>query len=297
MEEALHPGRYLFNASYIDGGCEGDPPADSDKDNTVGTWSTNYLMASVAVAGAVLLYLQLRGSRGGAAEIAKRPVLAAAYQRRAAMITFCIPFAIGIAIAGVGHQIWDKTSPMTTWTAKLAHGVLVWSTPGLIFGASRVLEGASCKKLLLIVGYLGFFFVGIGVALLPDEASFMVAGLILVLPNVVLMLVKTNAVITFLRTSRQRAAGEEEGESVRSTGAFLLAASLMVAGVVIQASLAPVCGHGAYEDCFADCPFPDYRFAHNAVYHVFHAASVLLLALGAYALPAARIEVAPRADP
>ena len=64
---------------------------------------------------------------------------------------------------------------------------------------------------------------------------------------------------------------------------YMISQYVLIIGFIIQQYYSPKCGlPEAYEICFKECPFSNYKFNHNFYYHILHGISVFIVIIGTY---------------
>jgi hypothetical protein len=260
--------RSLYNEEYVASGCVGDFPEGTDLDDTVGTWSTNYVTFGLCLLTSLFLVYQIRRSPPGSSSDI----------RRWAFIVHLLILGSGFCLAAVAHQVIQTRDeyPNERWFWNVALSFVVWSLPFLIIGQSpRLLEPEARRTRNMIVS--AYLFAGAVVFSLANiDLAFLFAGVCLLVTSLVLLV--WNLIIL--------ATGRYNHKSLNRVSCILWIFSQLslAVGLLVQVILAPVCSHAAYQDCFEDCPLP-YDMNHNFVYHIFQITSVLFVSCGALVLP------------
>jgi len=260
--------RSLYNEEYVASGCVGDFPEGTDLDDTVGTWSTNYVTFGLCLLTSLFLVCQIRRSPPGSSSDI----------RRWAFIVHLLILGSGFCLAAVAHQVIQTRDeyPNERWFWNVALSFVVWSLPFLIIGQSpRLLEPEARRTRIMIVS--AYLIAGAVVFSLANiDLAFLFAGVCLLVTSLVLLV--WNLIIL--------ATGRYNHKSLNRASCILWIFSQLslAVGLLIQVILAPVCSHAAYQDCFEDCPLP-YDMNHNFVYHIFQITSVLFVSCGALVLP------------
>lgn len=258
-----------WDDSYIWSNCTGLPPPGTNVDNSPGTWCTNYAICGVSIVSAAL------ASWG-------RPC-----EQSALLIAYFVPTGASFACAGVIHQFYSETDDITTpfLVLTVATGLLLVlgnAALGLVGAAagSGGWESGGCWRGIAIVSLALLLLLPILMATLlacgVDVVLVMtIAGAPLVLTLLFTSFVWCRALWARGRRGWWRLRRRAIGDAFKAAAPLLMLASL-----VVQASLGASCGKGGYDVCWLACALPAPAFNHNALFHVLYAVGVLMLGVG-----------------
>ena len=249
--------RDLYDAEYVAAHC---PPSDYDSDTnldtTVGTWSTNYIIAGVGLLGCLYFYYfgVVRRREGG--EKQRRKLWIALYFGGT---------GLGYGIAGVAHQLYDSKDAKS----------IVWDLSAHLCNALGLL---ALQFYVVLPLFERLFRVGVSVLCL----AFL--GVAWALQSQAIMAIYVLVVLLgmgfYFFSWKQR-------DWMASLGCLVY-----MTGLLVQLILAGRCGSKAYEEnCFAHCPLPDpMTFNHNALFHVMVIVALIIQLFGRYTPPVINVE-------
>ena len=241
--------RILYDQNFIDAGCpEADYNQDFEVDDTVGTWSTNFIVALVGVVAFVKL-----GSYG---------CTSASHYSNVLMPYFFLAMGISYFVAAIGHIV-------VTSRSQTQSNAIFQIITSVLFGGSSILlalyglalvnicmlspekwkKGIWWTTLTLLTAVVVY-------AAIDMKAAVSFMGMLVYLTTTVLYLVARPKIYV-----------------VKA-----LSTLIMLVSLVIQIILRTKCGDPAYVDCFKNCPFNNPMvFNHNGLFHVVYFIGIAIL--------------------
>ena len=255
-QQLIHP-RELYDADYVAENC---PPSEYDSDtqldNTVGTWATNYVILGVGLLGCLLILVRMRLQQQKQQPDADNNN----HKRKVWIALYFGGTGLAYGIGGFGHQWHDSLAEKSDAWDIATHIVNALALLSLQFYvALPILE----RTFRVVVTLICVAFLAVAWAL--QEQAIMGLYMVLVLFGMGF----------YFFSWKQR-------DWVPSAGCIVY-----MSGLLVQVILAGRCGDAGYQDnCFRDCPLPDpMTFNHNALFHVLVAAGLTIQLFGRYTTP------------
>ena len=256
--------RVTFDEEFVRNGCpEAYYDPNTNVDDTVGTYSTNFAISAVCIA---VIGLKLFGGR-------RSKLLLNDYL----MIAFFLFTCLAFGIAGVGHVVIKQVDDpgnvvnnyMTAITYSAANVFLILFSLRLI-GVDH--QGSCIKKSIWWTSVVIAVAVYVTTIVMSDNLLiYGFFGFFTFIFTAIIYLIKVFMV-----------PGERLYYSIKSLGTWV-----MLAASFIQFLLTPKCGlNGAYKDCFGECPLPNpMKFNHNALFHVVDMIGLIMVGWSEYYSP------------
>ncbi|GFH44420.1 hypothetical protein CTEN210_00894 [Chaetoceros tenuissimus] len=252
--------RSLYNKEYIDS-CNPDfYNAEEDMDNTIGTYSTNYALFAVCMFFAIkFASCPTNKKSGNIQQSSKKPALFNKY-----LIAFFAFTALSFGVAGIGHQILERTSdkarvPIETSSFVLANFASI-ALMLMIFAFTDIRP----KKTLFwkkIVWYLGVIIMVAAIAAT-------------IVTNRIIPSSAVNALLQLIAFVLLIFTGKKDVENRFHYNTKIAGFAVTLLSVAVFGGFASACFD--YENCFEECPFP-LDFNLNAVFHVIYLVGVGIL--------------------
>ena len=252
-----------YDDAYIAGGCKGHWPTDTDKDTTVGCYSTNYLVGMLAFIGFVTASaMASRSAQGNNAP----------FVQWCAFLSYWLLLAMGMFLAGAEHQAFETNNGAAKATQRIAYVFLTLNNAGLLLATSLPLSTGCCclkggggfrKKMCCLV----FSSYAAAAILVAASGYFQVAGVAIFVTAIGTIAAQTCFIFGYWK---------DENQSMAHALTVSLSSLVVIVGIGLQFMLSGPCGYSedGYGKCWADCPLPVPSFNHNALYHVCHAAAI-----------------------
>jgi len=239
---AFRRDRILYDDSWLQADCPGDPPSGTTTDNTVGTYVTNYVVLGI---GLVACGLTLSSTAVG--------------WQKGLTIAFFVFTGLGYGVAGLMHQFfYDDESVI----GRISYSLVTLGTGALqALSAHLFCQMYSAVREQKVIGIILFVYGLIVIAVLITKSA------------IIVLATKLLALIAALVVWSARASKRLQGLGWLKAGA----SALMLGSIAIQLGLRGVCGDGGYPDCFRSCPLPAPHFNHNALYHIVYAFALAVL--------------------
>ena len=256
--------RELYDADYVAANCPpSDYNSDTELDNTVGTWATNYVILGVGLLGCLSMVVRMRFRKTQQQDNSDRSSTAIDPDNNKRKVWIALYFGgtgLAYGLAGFGHQWYDSLAEKPAAWDISTHVVNALALLSLQFYvALPILERTFRVVVTLISGAF------LGAALALEQPQIMGLYMLLVLLGMGF----------YFFSWKQR-------DWMPSVGCVVY-----MSGLLVQVILAGRCGDKGYEEnCFRDCPLSDpMTFNHNALFHVIVAAALLFQMFGRYTTP------------
>jgi len=244
--------RRLIDTAWVAAGCPGSPPDDTNVDDTIGTYASNYLIFVIGVTAAIAFHQNTK-------EINLYYYL---------YVCFFVFTALGYGIAGIYHQVvhyeQDERLPKYKIPLRIGYCFVILGNNALGLLGNHLLP-CTGHLIKILDGIITIICTSIFIEMIIDSKlpSLLLVGVLSVLVTTYLMIVWATKRKWF-----------------RSIGMFLC-----LVGFIVQTTLADKCIRTGYQNCFADCPLPAAYFNHNALFHVLYAIGFLIVGISMYLDP------------
>jgi hypothetical protein len=276
--------RRLFLEEYIASNCTIEFDPSTSVDNTIGTYTTNYLIGVIGVVLGILFVAKACGccccversdDVEGTARMSPARHVGLSWQA----IYFLLA-AAGYAVAGVQHQIYQTkdeiedavvlTAPSLVILSMIALQLSVTETwrAAIAVGTNETPRSPSCNERSCTI-IINLHYLVVAATLIATTVvlrTLLIAG---IYSLVVVVVMTAYYIRCFTRCHLMR--------YVVAFGNVSL-----IAGMLVQVLLTPSCGsREAYKNCFRDCPLPDpMMFNHNALFHSLVAVGMIFQGIG-----------------
>ncbi len=255
--------RILYDYEFINAGCPvEDYNSVYDPDDTIATYSTNFLITLVCLIFATFILLR----KGHESQTKNKYYMA----------TFFIGVGLGFFVAGVAHAV-IKTSDDPTY---IIYARFTRLPAGL---------GASALLLLLLKFYgldrsaaapwnIVWWSLATIVVLFASITS--IVEQLLFINQVFFLAAHLCAALVYFQQmccNNSRNIVTSSMIKRKDLGIRGFAFVILLGSMLIQMLLAPLCGIGGYKDCFEKCPLPAPTFNHNALFHVLYLIGLIVL--------------------
>lgn len=245
--------RELYSQLYLESNCTLPFNDTTTVDDTIGTYTTNYLILVIGLVIAFLLALNIPNSKNRRC-CCSRPI-----------IFYFVFTALGYGLAGLSHQMIHTKEDK--WNQKLnpIYYALVLAGNTSLLASVLFPSPCNCNDNACRNGFLGTALFGLHVAILVISVKVgeSVLGIFLLVSVIGMAAVYTSNC-------------EKSCWNVAKSCSMIIYAG----GLIVQVTLRKTCGDKGYRNCFRDCPLPNpANFNHNALFHLMVLTSLISLGI------------------